>query len=79
MQERYDNSQNNLHECKDQVQSMHERIQNLQSDLGDADIRRSELETHSRQLVNQNIELDQTKKDLMQQILNLQRKSTLPG
>ncbi|VDN13343.1 unnamed protein product [Dibothriocephalus latus] len=72
LQERNENIQNSLFECKNQLQQMHDRIQKLQAELSAGDLQRSELETQNRQLHNQISEQDNVQKDLLQQLLTLQ-------
>lgn len=70
-QERLENTQSRLRECKEQLEQTTSRLEKLQNDLAEADRLRSDLESQNRQLVRQNNDHENLHNELSQQIIAL--------
>ncbi|KAL5965893.1 Rootletin [Taenia solium] len=71
LEERFENTQTSLCDCKEQLEQVNARIQKLQGELAEADLVRCDLEAQNRQLTRQKNDQEMLQKDLTQQIISI--------
>ncbi len=73
MQDRYQTSQNSVEESKEREHQLKARIAQLESDLGESDSMRVDLEAKNRQTTSHLNDLETAHKELAQKLLTVQR------